>query len=399
MNVEKIRADFPVLEKNRIIYFDNACMSLRPRQVINAILEYYTDFPACAGRSLHEMAGIASEKMDLARKCVAEFIGAKKNELVFLKNTTEAINLVSNSLGLRKGDIVVSSDREHNSNLLPWQFLRKRKGITHMIIPSKKDEEFDLDAFASAISKKARLVSIAQITNLDSYTLPIREIIKISHENNSLVLIDGAQSAPHIEVNVKKLDADFFAFSAHKMCGPSGTGALYGKKELLEEMQPFIVGGSTVVNTTYKSAEMPPPPEKFEAGLQDIAGIIGFGAAAEYIKKIGLGNIEKHCRELNEKLDSLLKGIKKVSIVGVKNPEKRSCITSFNIAGLDSHDVSLLLDESRKIATRSGMHCNHAWFNSRKINGCVRASLYFYNTAEEVEIFAREVAEIAKHIA
>ncbi|MFH1234242.1 MAG: aminotransferase class V-fold PLP-dependent enzyme, partial [Candidatus Diapherotrites archaeon] len=212
-------------------------------------------------------------------------------------------------------------------------------------------------------------------------------------------LLDGAQSAPHSPVSVKKLGCDFFAFSAHKMLGPSGMGCLYGKSELLGKMRPFISGGSTVENTTYEKAEFLDAPDKFEAGLPDVAGAIGFGAACDYIEKIGREKIEKHEKELNAVLQKGLECIDGIEVVGVKGIKKRAGITSFNLKGLDSHDVAILLDESKKIAVRSGMHCVHAWFNSRKIPGCARASLYLYNTREEVRVFTEEMRQIGKHLA
>ncbi|MCX6801958.1 MAG: aminotransferase class V-fold PLP-dependent enzyme, partial [Candidatus Diapherotrites archaeon] len=245
MKVAGIRKDFPSLRKG-VIYFDNACMTLRPKQVVEAMDDYYFNFPSCPGRSLHSFGSRASEEMENARKKISRFIGAgSEKEIIFTRNTTEAINLVAKSLDFGKRKAVVTSDREHNSNLVPWQQARGQ-GIELRIVPSAKNEEFDLDAFKEKMDSKVRLVSIVHTSNLDGYTLPAKEIIKIAHDSGVLVLLDGAQSAPHSPVNAKKLDCDFFAFSAHKMLGPSGMGCLYGKSGLLAGMKPFISGGSTV---------------------------------------------------------------------------------------------------------------------------------------------------------
>jgi len=397
VKIEKIRADFPVLKKG-IIYFDNACMTLRPKQVIEAMNEYYYEFPACPGRSLHQLGNKASEAIAIARKKIARFIGAKnEKEIVFTRNTTEAINLIAHSLKFGKKNTVLSSDREHNSNLVPWIIARER-GIKHVIVKEKESHEFDLDAFSEAMNESVKLVSIVHASNLDGYILPVKEIIKTAHDFNALVLLDGAQSAPHSPLNVKKMDCDFFAFSSHKALGPSGIGALYGKKHLLEELRPFISGGSTVSNSTYESAEFLEVPEKLEGGLQDVAGIIGFGKACDYIEKIGRSRIAKHERKLNKKFQSGLLELEKAEIIGVKDTEKKTGITSFNIGKLDSHEVALLLDEA-KIAMRSGMHCLHSWFNAHKLRGAVRASFYAYNTEWEVEKALLELSEIEKHLA
>ncbi|MFH1234294.1 MAG: aminotransferase class V-fold PLP-dependent enzyme, partial [Candidatus Diapherotrites archaeon] len=266
MNVTGIRKDFPSLKKG-VIYFDNACMTLRPRQVVKAMEDYYFNYPSCPGRSLHSFGNRASEEMENARKKISRFIGSgSEKEIVFTRNTTEAINLVAKSLDFGKRNAVVTSDREHNSNLVPWQQARGQ-GIELRIVPSTKEEEFDLDAFREKMDSRVRLVSIAHTSNLDGYIFPVKEIIKIAHDSGALVLLDGAQSASHSAVSVKKLGCDFFAFSAHKMLGPSGMGCLYGKSELLAGMKPFISGGSTVANTTYETTEFLEAPDKFEAGL------------------------------------------------------------------------------------------------------------------------------------
>jgi cysteine desulfurase / selenocysteine lyase len=390
-NVDKVRKDFPVLSE-QVIYFDNACMSLKPKQVVEKMNEYYFKYSACAGRSGHKMSKMVDEEVDSARREVAKLIGAASvEEIIFTKNATEGINLVANAISWEKGDEVIVSDKEHNSNLIPWLKL-KEKGVVVRVCRTNDDGTFNLKNFEKCFSKKTKLVAVVHVSNLDGVENPIAEIVKIAHSNKAWVLIDGAQSFPHRAIDVRKLDVDFFAVSGHKALGPTGVGVLYGKKKLLEGLGQFIVGGQTVSDSTYEGYEEEKLPKKFEAGLQDYAGIIGFGEACRYLRRIGFNEIEKRETKLNELATSLLAG--KVEIVGPREAEKRSGIFTFNIKGMRSHDVAKMLDASKGIAVRSGAFCVHSWFNARKMDGAVRASFYFYNTEEEVRIFVKEVEKI-----
>ncbi len=398
MQDSDIRNSFPILRSHTgkpLIYFDNACQSLRPLPVIEAINRYYTEYPACGGRSMHSLGKRVDEEVDKAREKIAQFIGAKKKEeIVFTRNTTEGINLVANSLGLTGGDIVITSDKEHNSNLIPWQILRKI-GIIHKIIPSRADNTFDLTAFKASLDKNVKLISICYTSNLDGVTNPIPEIIELAHAYDIPVLVDAAQAAPHQKIKVQDvLDVDFLAFSGHKVLGPSGTGVLYGKYKLLEKLSPFLVGGDTVASTTYETAEFLPPPEKFEAGLQDYAGIVGLGEAVRFIEKIGFDRITKQEQLLNSYLTEELKSLPGIHIIGPKEAEKRGGILSFYVDGVDSHQIALMLSSSAQIMVRSGQFCVHSWFNAHKIAGAVRISLAFYNTIEEAEYFVAELKKI-----
>jgi cysteine desulfurase / selenocysteine lyase len=401
-NPEKYRSDFVVLNKKingkKPIYLDNACMTLRPKQVVDKINEYYNEYPGCHGRSAHKFGVRVTSEISEARKKIQKFIGAKhKNEIIFTKNATEAINLVAYGIPFRPGDIVINSDREHSSNIVPWQYLEKRKGIHRMYIKAKPDETFDLVEFETQLNKnrgKIKLISIVYTSNLDGYTLPVEEIIKRAHRFKIPVLLDAAQAAPHHQINVQKLDVDFLAISSHKMCGPSGMGVLYGKQELLEKLKPFIIGGSTVANTTYNKYELEEIPEKFEAGLQNYSGIIGFGTACEYLTNIGLDKIEKHENMLTRYFQEKLNELPQINIIGIKDPKLRGGITSFIIEGMNPHDIALLLDESANIMCRSGQHCLHSWFNYRKILGSVRVSFYFYNTKQEVDTLIEALKKI-----
>ncbi len=377
MDVNKIREDFPLLKKN-IIYFDSACMSLRPRQVIDKIKEYYEEYPACGGRSMHKLSNKVDDEVDNARNIIKKFIGAKKDkEIIFTKNATESINLLSNSFSFNK---VLLTDREHNSNLLPWQ-RHKKYGIF------KINSGFNLEKFSDAV-KGYDFVSFVFTSNLDGYTIPAKEIIKIAHENNAKVHLDAAQTIPHQEVDVRKLDVDFLSFSGHKMLGPSGIGVLYGKEDLLQQMKPFLIGGETVVNSTYDSFEIEKLPNRFEAGLQHYAGIIGLGAAAKYLDKIGLNDIHDHEVRLVKAINS--EGLKLVGI------DKDRGIFNFNIPGVNYHEVASILDASKSILIRSGAHCVHSWYNANSIQGSARASFYLYNTLDEIRIFNEELEKLKK---
>ncbi len=368
-------------------------MTLKPKQVMDAMNEYYNEYPVCGGRSIHKMAKKVDEKVTEAREKFQKFLGAScPEEIIFTRNTTEGLNLVANSLELKKGDIVLTTDREHNSNLIPWQIQAHKRGIKHMVVYSNPDNTFNLPQFEEIMSKNrnVRLVSMVHTANLDGYTIPAKVIIKIAHDHGALVMLDGAQSAPHKPVDMKALDVDFFALSVHKMAGPTGMGVLYGKHDLLEELAPFIVGGDTVSDTTYDGAKFLPPPEKFEAGLQNYAGIIGSGAAVDYLNNIGLSNIEEHEKRLNTIITNGIKNMPGLKIIGPQKPELRGGIIAFTVElpkGGDAHDIALVLDETENIEVRSGAFCVHSWFNYRKCEAAVRASLYLYNTEEEAQKF------------
>ncbi|MCK4670320.1 MAG: aminotransferase class V-fold PLP-dependent enzyme [Nanoarchaeota archaeon] len=391
LNPEKLRKDFPILDtkvKGRpIIYMDSACQTLRPIQVINKINEYYNEYPVCGDRSQHKLGKRVDEEIAKARKIFRKFFNAKHSEeFIFTKNTTESINIIANALKFKPGDAVLCSDKEHNSNLLQWQI---KKDIKHNIF-----EFGNIEDFKSKLTKNTRLVSVVHTSNMDGTSNPIKEMIKIAHDNESLVLIDGAQSAPHREINLKKLDADFFACSGHKMLGPSGTGLLFGKKEQLENLNPFLVGGGTVEESTYTTHHWEPLPNRIEPGLQNYAGIIGLGEAVHYLDKIRLKNIQKHEANLNKKATDALGDVVDL----ISKDQERAGIFSFNIKNLTPHNIAIMLDNSANIMIRSGAHCVHSWFNKHNMTGSARASFYFYNTEEEIDIFIEEIKKLRKHL-
>ena len=401
MKIEKIRKDFPIfnIKENSqpVIYFDSACQSLRPQSVIDAINDYYQKFSACEGRSVHKFGEKVTRKCEESRRIIAKFIKAKKEEeIIFTRNTTEGINLVAQSLELQAGDIVALTDKEHNSNLVPWQIKADKENISLLTLPSRADNTFDFEKFEELMNEKVKLVSIVHTSNLDGVTNPIKKIIKIAHKYGAKVLIDGAQSAAHQKINVLDLDVDFMAFSGHKMLGPSGIGFLYGKYDLLKKLKPFIVGGDTVEYSTYDKHQMLLPPKKFEAGLQDYAGIIGLAEAIKYLKKVGFKKIIKQEIALNKFITEEIINLPGLKIIGPQDYRKRGGIISFFIEGIDTHQIALMLDSSANVMVRSGQFCVHSWFADRQIKNAVRISLAFYNTIEEAQILVKSLKKIIK---
>lgn len=394
-NVEKIRKDFPVLDK-KVVYFDNACMSLKPRQVVEKMNEYYNEYSACAGRSSHALAKRTEAEVEAAREEARKILNARHaSEIIFVRNATEGVNLVASGLRWEKGDEVVVSDKEHNSNFVPWLRLRER-GVVFKVCPTNQEGRLDLDALKKLVTRKTRVVAMAHTSNLDGVTNPAEEIIRIGHAAGALVLLDGAQSFPHRAIDVREMGVDFFVLSGHKALGPTGVGVLYAKKELLEKMDPFLLGGHTVTDSHYEGYTLSPTPDRFEAGLQDYAGIIGFGEACRYLRRVGFDAIEKQELKLNKIVTSGLADEPAVVLVGPKDAASRGGIFSFYIRGMKAHDVANMLDSSKRIAVRAGAFCVHSWFNARKIDGVVRASFYFYNTEEEARLFVEEVKKIVK---
>ncbi len=394
---EKIKKDFPILEKNpKVTYLDSACMSLKPKQVIDKMNEYYTDYTSCGGRSLHKFGVRLDEEVSKARREISKFINADEKEIVFTKNSTEAINLVANGLDWEKGDEVIISDKEHSSNLIPWIKLSEEKGIKLVVCESNLDNTFNMKNFEKCFTEKTKLVSIVHVSNLDGVENPILEIVKIAHEKNVRVMIDACQSAPHTEIDVRKLNVDFLAFSGHKMCGPSGVGALYGKMSELEKLKMFIVGGETIKDSTFDEFIKEDIPHRFEAGLQNYSGIIGFGEACKYLNKIGMKKIHEHELRLNKIVTDGLKDNKKIELIGPADSDDRGGIFSFNIRNMGHHEVAKILDSGLNIMVRSGAHCVHEWFNKHKMNGSARASFYFYNTEEDARRFVKAIEEICK---
>jgi Selenocysteine lyase len=398
MDVSGIREDFPTLKKGDHVYLDSACQSLKPESVIDSMLSYYREYPACGGRSVHSMATKVSMRVDGAREKIARFFSSKDpNEFVFTKNCTESLNMIAKGLKFKRGDIIVTGDAEHNSNHIPWIGLMETAGIKRRFARTSVRGEFDMEAFKETMDRNVKMVSISHTSNVTGVTVPLKEIVEIAHDHGALVLADGAQAAPHVPVSLPDLDVDFYAASGHKMLGPSGVGILYGKMELLKGLEPLISGGGTVGLATYDSIKLSPPPERFEAGLLNYSGIIGMGAAVDYLQKIGMKNIHEHETHLQKVLQKEIADLG-LDIVGPEDPAKRGGVFSFNIKGLESHDVAMMLD-TKGIMIRSGMHCAHPFFVSRNIHGCARASVYLYNNDAEMVKFADSLRKVIETFA
>jgi cysteine desulfurase/selenocysteine lyase len=392
MNIDKIREDFLVLNKQlsgkSITYLDSACVTLKPKRVVEAINRYYNEFPVCGGRSNHKLGKIVTEEVEKSREIIRKFLSAKKSkEIIFTKNTTESINLIVNSINLKQGDIILTSDKEHNSLLLPVQLL-KSNGIGH-----KMFRFGDINDFKSKLDKNVKLIATAHVSNLDGTINPVDEIINLGHKNKSLILIDAAQSISHVKIDVKRMDVDFLAFSGHKIFGPSGTGVLYGKYDLLNQLKPFIFGGGTVKDSAYGGYIIEDIPQRFEAGLADYAGIIGLGEAINYFQNFGVENIEKHIENLNKIITQEFLKLE-ISILGENDYRKRKGIISFNIRGIHNKEIAELLNQNN-IFIRAGMHCVHSWFNANKIDGSARISLSIYNNEEDCRKVIEEVKKIS----
>ncbi len=400
MDVKKVRRDFPILSKEiggkLPIYFDSACQTLRPRQVTEAVTEYYDSYPSCAGRSVHKLATEVSLKCDEVRTRAADFIGAESPlEVAFMKNTTEGCNTVILGSDFKKGDEIVTTDYEHNSVHVPILRAAELFDIRHRIVKSAPDGTFDLEAFKKVMSKKVKLVAMALTSNVTGYTLPAKEVVQIAHSYGAKVLFDAAQFAPSRKLDVRALGVDYLAASVHKMCGPSGVGLFYYRAELSERLRPIMYGGHGVTDTRYDSYQLLAAPERFEAGLQNYSGIVGTGVALDYLSSIGLDEIRTHEITLNRRMTKALAAIDGVRLLKPVDPDLRSGILSFNIDGLSAHDVAMIMDNSKNIMLRSGMHCCHPYFHARGLDGCARASVYLYNTVEEADIFSETVRELA----
>ncbi|MFA6803907.1 MAG: aminotransferase class V-fold PLP-dependent enzyme [Candidatus Methanomethylophilaceae archaeon] len=395
MDVSSIRKDFPTIRNGDAVYLDSACQSLKPDSVIEKMLEYYNEYPACGGRSVHSMATRVSMGVDETREKLAKFFGSKnENDFVFTKNCTEGMNIVARGFGLKKGDTVLTTDVEHNSNHVQWLEMAKDIGIRRRYCRTSRCGEFDIEEFKNVMDRDVKLVSMGHSSNVTGCTVPIKEVTEIAHDYGAAVLVDGAQAAPHMPVDVVDMDVDFYSASIHKMLGPSGVGFLYGKSERLEKLRPLIYGGGIVGLATYDTVKISPAPERFEAGLENYSGIIGASAAIDYLEKVGMRGIADQETYLQTLIQKGLEDIEEITLVGPEDPSKRGGIFSFNIKGLNPHDVAMMLDNMDTILVRSGMHCAHPFFVSRNINGCVRASVYLYNDDEDIDRFVAALKKI-----
>ncbi len=395
MDITQIRKDFPILNRkvngNPLIYFDNAATSQTPKQVIDTIVDYYSNYNANIHRGVHALAQEATEAYEGARIKIQHFFNAAKaHEIIFTSGTTHSINLVANGFAafLNKGDEVLVSAMEHHSNIVPWQMLCQRTGASLKVIPMNNEGELLMDSYRNLLSDNTKLVVCNHVSNALGTINPIQELINLAHEVGAAVLIDGAQSSPHIKVDVQKLDVDFYTASAHKLCGPTGVGMLYGKSAWLAKLPPYQGGGEMIAEVTFEKTTYADLPYKFEAGTPNICGGIAFGAALDYLNTIGLEAIEDYEHDLLIYATERLTAIEGVKIYGTS--KNKTAVISFNIQGMHPYDMGTLLDKMG-IAVRTGHHCAQPVMDYYKIPGTIRASFSFYNTKEEIDQFIKAV--------
>jgi cysteine desulfurase/selenocysteine lyase len=406
----RIREDFPILKRkindNPLIYFDNAATTQKPTQVIEAIRDFYENHNANVHRAVHTLSLEATELHEKARENISRFINARDStELVFVRGTTEAINLVAYSWGLEnleKGDEVLVSLMEHHSNIVPWDIVSKIKGFTVKYAKVHDDGTLDYEDFESKFSSKTKIACLSQVSNVSGVVNDVKRIAKVAHEHGALMLVDGAQSVPHMKVDVRDADMDFLAFSGHKMLGPTGIGALYGKKEHLEKMNPFQGGGEMIKEVAFSQdrercdISWNDPPWKFEAGTPNICGGIALSAAAKYLERIGMDEVLKHERSLTEyAMEKMQTCCTKLRVYGPTELTSKCGIIPFTVDGLSSHDVALFCD-NYGIMIRSGYHCAQPLHQIFRLQSSARASFYIYNTREEVDRFIEVLQEIEK---
>lgn len=395
IDINKIRKDFPILNRQvngkPLVYFDNAATSQTPQQVIDVIVDYYSNYNANIHRGVHALSQEATDKYEAARHTIQKHFNAKQAyEVIFTSGTTHSINLVANGFTsiLKKGDQLIVSALEHHSNIVPWQMLCEKTGAILKVIPMTPEGELDMEAYDALLNDKTKLVFVNHISNALGTINPIKSIIDKAHKFGAAVLIDGAQASPHIKPDVQALDVDFYVTSAHKICGPTGVGMLYGKEEWLNKMEPYQGGGEMIDQVTFEKTTYAGLPHKFEAGTPNICGGIAFGAALDYMNAIGFDNIAEYEHELLNYGTKQLQDIEGLKIYGTS--KNKTSVISFNLEGIHPYDVGTLLDKMG-IAVRTGHHCAQPIMDYFKIPGTVRASFAFYNTKEEIDTLVQSV--------
>lgn len=404
MDISKIKDDFPILKQEvndqRLVYLDNAASTHKPQVVIDAYRDYHEQINSNIHRGLHTLSEKATNAYEKSRRHVASFIGGvKPEEIIFTNGATESINLVVYSWGeknIKEGDEIVLTEMEHHANLVPWVILAQKKNAVIKRIPLTDDGLLDLSDINNIITEKTKIVAVSHMSNVLGTINPIKEIAEIAHANDALILADGAQAAPHMKVNVKDLDVDFYAFSAHKMCGPTGVGVLYGREKILEDMPPFIMGGEMISEVSFDRITWADLPHKFEAGTPNIAGVIVMDATLSYLEAIGMDNIRHHEIEITEYALDKLKSIGGIECQGSSNPMLRGAAISFTDRSLHPHDISTFLD-SRGIAIRAGHHCAQTLMKSLGKVATARASFYIYNDETDVDILHQALLDMRRY--
>jgi cysteine desulfurase/selenocysteine lyase len=397
LDIQKIRTQFPILTQKvngkPLVYFDNGATSQKPQIVIDAIVDYYSRYNANIHRGVHTLSQLATEAYEQARIKIQKHFNAKESyEVIFTSGTTESINLVANGFEsiLAKGDEIIVSALEHHSNIVPWQMLCEKTGAKLKILPMNLEGELIMDEYDKLLSTKTKLVCCNHISNALGTINPIQEIIEKAHEVGAAVLIDGAQACPHLKPDVQALKVDFYVTSAHKMCGPTGVGMLYGKEEWLKKLSPYKGGGEMIATVTFEKTTYADLPHKFEAGTPNICGGIAFGTAIDYMNSIGFDEIAEYEHELLVYGTEQLKDIEGLTIYGTTDLSKKTSVISFNINGIHPYDIGTIIDKLG-IAVRTGQHCTQPIMDFYKIPGTIRASFAFYNTKEEIDIFVEAI--------
>lgn len=407
-DVEKIRADFPVLHEKHhddisLVYLDNAASSQKPLKVIEGLDTYYRLYNANVHRGIHKLSEAATEAYEGARKKIQKFINAKsRREIIYTRGTTESINLVAQTWGranLQSGDVVLSTVMEHHSNIVPWQILSSEKEFTVKYIPMLADGTLDMESYQTLLHENnVKLVAVVHSSNVLGTVNPIAEMAKLAHDHGALIIVDGAQSVPHMSVDVQALDVDFFAFSGHKMVGPTGVGILYGKRNLLHEMPPWMGGGDMISKVTLDGSTWNDLPYKFEAGTPSIAEAIGLGFAVDYLSEVGMDKIHQHEQIMTEYALERLAEVPGVMVYG-PSAEKKGAVATFTVDGIHAHDIAQLLD-SHGVAVRAGHHCTMPLHDDvLRVPATSRASFYLYNTPQEIDIFIEALYQAKKTFA
>jgi len=401
MNIKEIKSQFPIFSKKinekPLIYLDSSNSSQKPLSVINKLSDFYKYEFSNIGRSIHSLAVNATNKFEETRISVKNFINAKnKEEIIFTKNATEAINLVASTFGqqnIENGDEIIITELEHHSNYVPWHFIREAKKAIIKFAPINEDGDIKIDKLKELITSKTKIIAVTHLSNVTGTIVPIKEIIEIAHEKNIPVLVDGCQSVPHIKVDVTDLDCDFYAFSAHKLYGPTGVGILYAKKKWLEKLPPYIGGGAMISEVKKDKIIYGSLPEKYEAGTMPTAEVIAFNESIKFIKSVGMDNLIKHEKEITNYALEKLNKINSVKIIG--NPKNKAGVISFTIKGVHPHDIATILDEDG-VAIRAGHHCCQIFHEKMNLAATARASIGVYNTKDDIDILCRSIENCRK---
>ncbi len=401
MNIKTIKSEFPIFSNKvngkTLVYLDSSNSSQKPKSVLNSLDNFYKNEFSNIGRSIHSLAVNATNKYEETRMSIKNFINAgSKDEIVFTKNATESINLVATTFGqqnIQKGDEILITELEHHSNYVPWHYLRETKGAVIKFAPIDENGDIIIDKLKELITSKTKIISVTHVSNVTGTIVPIKDIVEIAHKKNIPVLVDGCQSAPHIKINVKDLDCDFYVISCHKVYGPTGVGILYAKKKWLEKLPPYIGGGGMISEVKKDKITYAPVPEKYEAGTMPTAEVVAFNESIKFMQSIGIENIMKHEKEITDYALEKLKTINSVNIIG--NPKNKAGVISFTLKGIHPHDISTIVDEEG-VAIRAGHHCCQILHEKLGLTATARASIGIYNTKEDIDILCQSIEKCRK---